>query len=132
MERFIEVGILRLRFRMFLGNLIEASRYPLLGYLFRVRDAFVEAPDDIALQVVERHGTIEAFVWDRVAFLAGDDLASGDHHLYRGVLDPEGDGNDILSVYDYCVDQLERIGNITHDQGDYMKGHIRGTIMISG
>lgn len=123
---------LRLRFRLFLGPLIERSDDPLRYYLEKIRDTVVEAPDHIVLQAIENHGSIEAFVYDRVAFLANEELCSGDHHLCRGVLDPDGDGQEILAIYDHCAGELEKIGAVTHQQADYMKLSVRDAIMCVG
>jgi len=128
----LQAGVIRLKFRMAIGPMIEASEEGLdylWRYLVRIRDSFADAPDDVVIQAVSKHVSINAFIYDRAASLASDDLESGDHHLYRGVLDPDGDGPEILATYEHCVDKLEEQGAINHEQGDYMKGYMRGRVL---
>jgi hypothetical protein len=64
--------------------------------------------------------------------VSGDLLEGGDYHLYRGVLNPMGPGNDLLKIYDYCIDELVRIGKIKVEYAEEQKRAVRENIKKVG
>ena len=57
-------------------------------------------------------------VYTSIANLAGDYLESGQYHLYRGVLNPLGPGEDFLKLFHLALDNLVQSGAIDDKEAE--------------
>jgi hypothetical protein len=64
-------------------------------------------------------------IYAAIANIAGDQLESGQHHLYRGILNPLGVGADLLQLYDTAIDELVLIKALDAPRGQEEKAAIR-------
>ena len=67
-------------------------------------------------------------IYFSIANIAGDYVESGNYHIYRGVLNPLGMGNDLLSLFDIAVDRLLEEGAISEKEAKTQKTGIRRNI----
>ena len=67
-----------------------------------------------------------------VSSLAGDHVESGDYHVYRGVLNPLGPGEDFIKIYDTTVDELVRMGVVEAEYAEKQKAALRENIETIG
>src|SRR4030042_2374008 len=64
-------------------------------------------PDTLVSMIRESGGrTPREWVYSQIGNIAGDLLESGQYHIYRGVLNPMGPGNDLLKMFDATYDEL--------------------------
>lgn len=75
---------------------------------------------------------IESIAYSEMANLCGDLLESGHYHLHRGLINPMGIGEDLLGLYDYCVDKLVSIGDIDSSRAKSEKDMLRRNIKSVG
>jgi len=73
----------------------------------------------------------QQIVYALLSNIAGDHLETGQHHIYRGVLDPFI-GEDLLLIFDYAVDQMRQIGVIDEEKASEQKATIRECIKQVG
>ncbi len=71
------------------------------------------------------------WVYANIANIAGDQVESGQYHLYRGILNPLGPGKEFLKLFDIAVDELVRLG-MDNDRGEKQKEQIRKNIQTAG
>ena len=69
-------------------------------------------------------------VYNAIANLAGDLVESGEYHVYRGVLNQEG--QDLLRLFDTAIDRLAQNGAIDSNYADTQKAGIRKSIKSVG
>ena len=77
-----------------------------------VKGSISEAPDKI-VSMVRESKSVHQTVYIMIANVAGDEVESGKHHMYRGVLNPLGDGNELLRIYNLALDELVKIGYVS-------------------
>ena len=70
--------------------------------------------------------------YTEIANITGDLLESGRHHLYRGVLDPLGPGDNLLRLFDFAVDGLVKLGAFDAAYAEKQKSAIRDGIRTVG
>jgi len=71
-------------------------------------------------------------VYFAIANFAGEHVESGAYHIYRGVLNPLGLGNDLLSLFDMATDRLLEDGAISEKEAKEQKAGIRKNIKCVG
>ena len=71
------------------------------------------------------------FIYWFIANESGDMLESGDHHCYRGVLDPMV-GEDLLRVFDGASDEMVAMGAEPAEKAERNKAAIRKNIANVG
>ncbi|MCD6337046.1 MAG: hypothetical protein J7M01_02290 [Candidatus Marinimicrobia bacterium] len=72
------------------------------------------------------------WVYSAVANTAGDLLESGHYHIYRGVLNPMGPGEDLLKLFDSAIDELVKMGAIEAGDAKKEKAAVRKNIEAMG
>ncbi len=72
-----------------------------------IRKSILAHPDE-AVRLFQEHPefTASEWVYSQIGNIAGDMLESGNHHIYRGVLNPIGLGPDLLKIFDASYDEL--------------------------
>lgn len=71
-------------------------------------------------------------VYFAIANFAGDHVESGAYHIYRGVLNSLGLGNDLLSLFDMAIDRLLEDSVISEKEAKEQKAGIRKNIKHVG
>ena len=71
-----------------------------------------EHEQNYAMQV-QQGETHEAFIYNYLVHLAGDQLESGQHHVYRGVLGVLG--NQYKCLFEHAIDMMIKSGYYTQD-----------------
>ena len=84
------------------------------------------------VDIIQRGTSLRVWIFTAVANTAGDFLESGNYHIYRGVLNPMGPGNDLLRLFDAAVDELVKIGVLKPEKAKEEKEAIRENIKSVG
>lgn len=71
-------------------------------------------------------------VYSWINNVSGDMLESGQYHIYRGVLNPMGQGNELLKIFDISTDKLVEVGDMSKDKAEQHKKNIRNCISSIG
>jgi hypothetical protein len=67
-----------------------------------------------------------------IANTAGDELESGEHHMYRGALNPLGYGPELLKIYNSALDELVRMGCVSEKEAEENRAGLRENIRSVG
>lgn len=76
--------------------------------------------------------TPREWVYSQIGNIAGDLLESGQYHIYRGVLNPMGPGNDLLKMFDATYDELLQMKAVDENYATEQKAAIRRNIQGVG
>ena len=76
--------------------------------------------------------SVRKHVYSMIANTAGDLVESGQYHLYRGVLNPMGPGQDLLRVFDSAMEELVRLGDESEEFLKEQKKSVRKNIQKVG
>jgi hypothetical protein len=85
-----------------------------------IKDAISEFPEKIPLMVRESKSVWQT-VYIMIANVTGDEVESGKHHMYRGVLNPLGYGNDLLLIFYSALDELVKLGYLSAEDANVNK-----------
>jgi hypothetical protein len=119
-----------------LGILEEADPHRLDGGAFRIIREEIEGlilshrAEFVAF--VQKGNSIRAWVYTNIANTAGDFLESGQYHVYRGVLNSIGPGEDLLRLFDAAVDELVHMGCLDGESAEMQKDALRENIKSVG
>lgn len=83
-------------------------------------------------QVVPKGISFQAFTYGTLCNISGDLLESGNYHLYRGLLNPLGPGEELLKIFDESLEALEKNKIITMDLVKEQKLALRKNIENMG
>jgi len=72
----------------------------------------------------------KAWVYSKLCNMAGDYAASGQHHIYRGALDPIGQS--FLKIHDETMDELVKMGEADKEFAEDQKSILREQIASVG
>ena len=97
----------------------------------QIEDLVLGHPDRVAAKVREGISPRQS-VYSWIANIAGDHVESGHYHIYRGVLNPMGMGEDLLRIFDAASDELVQIGSVDADYAAKQKAGIRENIKTVG
>ena len=64
--------------------------------------------------------------------ISGDMVESGQHHIYRGVINPMGPGQNLLKIFDSAMDELVKLGDTDKENAETQKKAIRENIKNVG
>jgi len=79
-------------------------------------------PNEMVRAIRESAGrTPREWVYSQIGNIAGDMLESGQYHIYRGVLNPMGPGEDLLKMFDATYDELVHMKAIDSDYANKQK-----------
>ena len=82
----------------------------------------------VFLETIKKGRTVQLYVYSMITNEVGDMLESGEFHMYRGVLNPMKGGNTLLKIYDYYIDELITLNDITQEYADDQKKILRNNI----
>ncbi len=114
-----------------LGELDEAGRrFNSYGFSL-VRDQIEEAirshPDKVVEKIRSGISPRQA-VYSMLGDIAGDMVESGQYHIYRGVLNPMGPGEDLLRLYEAAEDEMVTLGIQNAERASRNKEIVRHNI----
>lgn len=84
------------------------------------------------LDDVRKGRSIRKYVYATIANISGDMVESGQYHIYRGVLNPMGPGEDLLKIFDSAIDELVILGDLDKEYAQEQKQEIRKSIQDVG
>jgi hypothetical protein len=84
------------------------------------------------LEVVSKGRSVRKYVYSMIANISGDMVESGQYHLYRGVINPMGPGQNLLKIYDSAMDELVKLGDTNKENAETQKKAIRENIKTVG
>jgi len=76
--------------------------------------------------------TPREWVYSQIGNIAGELLESGQYHIYRGVLNPIGPGNDLLKMFDATYDELLQMKAVDPAYANRQKEALRKNIQDVG
>ncbi|MBT6048894.1 MAG: hypothetical protein HOG49_19020 [Candidatus Scalindua sp.] len=82
------------------------------------------------VRIIRKEQPPRHYVYSMIANASGDWLESGDYHMYRGVLNPMGEG--MLKLFDTTVDELVLIGACDKEFAKEQKKGVRANIKKVG
>lgn len=90
-------------------------------------------PDALVRVIRESSGRApREWVYSQIGNVAGDMLESGQYHIYRGVLNPMGPGEDLLKMFDAAYDELLQMKAVDADYANEQKAALRRNIQGVG
>ncbi len=84
------------------------------------------------LDDVRKGRSIRKYVFATIANISGDLVESGQYHIYRGVLNPMGPGEDLLKIFDSAIDELVIMDELDEEKAQEQKEAIRLSIQEVG
>jgi len=84
------------------------------------------------LEVVGKGRSVRKYVYSMIANISGDMVESGQYHLYRGVINPMGPGQNLLRIFDSAMDELVELGDTDKENAEKQKKAIRENIKSVG
>lgn len=118
-----------------LGILDEAS-YTFDNEAFQLVRNRIEkmilAQTDEFVNIIQKGMSPRQWVYSAIANISGDLVESGKYHIYRGVLNDMGPGNDLLKLFNAAVDELVKIGIVDNKYAKTQKEAILKNINSVG
>jgi hypothetical protein len=84
------------------------------------------------IDVVQKGRSVRKYVYSMIANISGDMVESGQYHIYRGVLNPIGPGEDLLKIFDVAMAELVRLGDTDVENANKQKAAVRENIKTVG
>jgi len=84
------------------------------------------------LELVQKSGSVHKYVYTVIANISGDMVESGQYHIYRGVLNPMGPGENLLKIFDFAMDELVKVSETNKEHAEAQKKAIRENIKNVG
>lgn len=84
------------------------------------------------IDVVRKGRTVRKYIYSTIANISGDMVESGQYHIYRGVLNPMGPGENLLKIFDAAMDELAKLGDTDTENAEKQKKAIRENIKSVG
>ena len=84
------------------------------------------------IDVIRKGRSVRKYVYSMIANTSGDMVESGQYHIYRGVLNPMGPGEDLLNIFDSAMDELVKLGDIDEKNAQVQKEALRKNIQGVG
>jgi hypothetical protein len=76
--------------------------------------------------------TVKKYVYSLITYISGNLISSGQYHIYRGVLNPMGPGEDLLKILDSGLDELVAMGDMSEEEAMEQKEVVRKNIEEMG
>lgn len=89
------------------GQVLDGAGFQLVRN--HIEKAILAQPDKF-MNIIQKGTSPRKWIYTAIANTAGDLVESGNYHIYRGVLNPLGPGNELLKIFDGATDELTKIG----------------------
>lgn len=87
---------------------------------------------DEFVKMVQNGVQIRQWLYGAIANTAGNLAESGKYHLYRGVINPIGEGKDLIKLFDIFTDELVKMGYVDSISATNVKQSLRESIKTVG
>lgn len=84
------------------------------------------------IDVVRKGRAVRKYIYSMIANVSGDMVESGHYHIYRGVLNPMGPGEDLLKIFDSAMDELVELGETDTKNAEEQKEAVRNNMQNMG
>jgi len=84
------------------------------------------------MDVIRKGRSARKYVYSMIANVSGDMVESGHYHIYRGILNPMGPGEDLLKIFDSAMDELVKLGDTDTKNAEEQKEAVRKNIQDIG
>ncbi len=71
-------------------------------------------------------------IYNIIASLTYEHINSGQNHMYRGVINPMGSGKDYIVIYNFAIDELMRLGELSKEEANKCKSVLKNNIQAVG
>jgi len=89
-----------------------------------IEGAILKEPKSFA-QTIQDGTPPRQWIWSAIANIAGDQAESGNHHVWRGVLNPLGLGQGFLFLYETALDELVKLNALSAGKAREQKKVLR-------
>lgn len=96
-----------------------------------IKKSIFSYPDEFAIDIRQLKSPRE-WVYGMIVNVAGDFAESGNYHLYRGIINPMGPGNELLKIYYTFIDRLVEMKVMDSERAEKEKSTLRSNIKFSG
>ncbi len=97
----------------------------------KIEEFLNKHPNDI-VNLIKSGTSPRQWAYSSIANVAGDLLESGQFHIYRGVLNPTGQGPNLLKLYDSAVEELVNMGAIDLSSAEIERKALRDSMKNVG
>jgi len=97
----------------------------------QVQSELLANGDGIAA-IIRKGKSVRGMLLGAIGNAAADHVESGDYHLYRGIINPLGPGNDFVKIFDAVVDESVKLGLIDGEWAETQKAALRDNIRNIG
>jgi len=87
---------------------------------------------DKFVEMIKQGETPRQWVYSTISNIAGDLVESGNYHIYRGVINPAGIGNELLKIYNKAIDKLVEIKVLDNERAKKEKAALQENIKSVG
>ncbi|MDD5007537.1 MAG: hypothetical protein PHU49_01245 [Syntrophorhabdaceae bacterium] len=106
------------------GHRFQTEAFKMVRHM--IEKSVSSNPEALISMIRESGGrTPREWVYSQIGNIAGDLLESGQYHIYRGVLNPMGPGNDLLKMFDATYDELLLLKAVDADYAKEQKAALR-------
>lgn len=81
---------------------------------------------------INLEGSVHAYVYNVIGSYCADELESGEHHLYRGILNPIGDGPEYMRIFELILKKLIHLKALTQEEADKIKSSVINNMSCVG
>ena len=92
----------------------------------------LDANKDQFSELIQKGGSVRKYIYTVIVNVSGDLAESGQYHIYRGVLNPMGPGENLLKIFDSAMDELVKLGETNKEHAEAQKKAIRENIKSVG
>lgn len=96
-----------------------------------IKNAIRITPDAV-IDGIKQLKSSREWVYSWVVNIAGDLVESGQYHLYRGIINPMGPGNELLKIYNKAIDKLVEMKVLDSERAEKEKSALQENIKSVG
>lgn len=97
----------------------------------RIEKALHSHPDKF-VEIIKQGETPRQWIYSIISNTAGDLIESGNYHIYRGVINPMGPGNELLKIYNKAIDKLVEMKVLNSERAEKEKNALQENIKNIG
>ena len=80
------------------------------------------------MEIIKQGETPRQWMYSTISNIAGDLVESGNYHIYRGVINPMGTGNELLKIFNKAIDKLVEMKVLDSERAEKEKGALQENI----
>jgi hypothetical protein len=121
--------------RLVLGLLEEANHkfdFPAFKVVRRAVETYVLNYKTEIVKLIREGTESRQLLYFAISNASGDYVSSGQYHIYRGMLNPMGNGPDLLKIFNSSLEELKSMGAIDEIDVKEQKDGVRKQIKEVG